>query len=91
MSPSLKYDPDAIVTGLPEFLDQRRLTIERLSSQMGVPHETLRSVYHGTRRPTIVLALRLAAYFDVPVNALFELRSRIVKEAAARGKQGPSA
>lgn len=49
------------------------LTQEELAARVGVTRQTIYSVEKGRYNPSVGLALRLAAVFGVPVEALFQL------------------
>ena len=51
----------------------RGLTQEQLAERAGVVRQTILSIERGRYSPSIELALRLARFFGVPVEALFEL------------------
>ncbi len=48
-------------------------TQQELAERVGVTRQTIISIERGRYRPSIVLALQLAAVFAVPVESLFEL------------------
>lgn len=49
------------------------MTQQDLAVRAGVTRQSIIAIERGKYRPTIELALRLAAVFAVPVEALFEL------------------
>jgi putative transcriptional regulator len=52
---------------------QGELTQQDLADRAGVTRQTILSIEKGRYNPTIGLALRLAAIFDLPVEELFML------------------
>ena len=52
---------------------QGELTQQDLADRAGVTRQTILSIEKGRYNPTIGLALRLAAIFEVPVEELFML------------------
>lgn len=44
-----------------------------LAAAVGVHYQTIGYVERGEYRPSLALALRMARFFDVPVEALFSL------------------
>lgn len=52
---------------------RRDFTQERLAELVGVSRQTINSIEKGKYVPSTVLALKLSAVFEKPVNELFEL------------------
>ena len=63
--------------GLENTLRERRrgrgLTQAALAEAIGVSRKTINTIENGIFVPSTVLALKLARYFDCPVEALFSL------------------
>lgn len=51
------------------------LTQDDLAKKMGVSRQTINSIEKGRYVPSTVLALKLSAIFEIPVNDFFELES----------------
>jgi putative transcriptional regulator len=51
----------------------KNITQEELATQIGVTRKTINTIENGKFIPSVVLALRLAKYFDIPVEELFTL------------------
>jgi putative transcriptional regulator len=49
----------------------RELSQAALAAAMGVSRQTVNSIECGKYLPSLPLAFRLAAYFDIPVEELF--------------------
>jgi putative transcriptional regulator len=49
------------------------MTQQELADRLGVTRQTVLSIEKGKYTPSVALALRLAAVFDVTVEALFQL------------------
>lgn len=49
------------------------LTQEELASKIGVSRQTISSIEKNRYTPSTVLALRLSALFEKPINDFFEL------------------
>ena len=49
------------------------LTPKALADRVGVTRQTILSIERGRYNPSVVLALRIAGVFGVPVEALFEI------------------
>ena len=52
---------------------ERSVTQEELATAVGVTRKTINTIETGRYVPSTVLALRLARYFGVPVEAVFSL------------------
>ncbi|HKV86314.1 MAG TPA: helix-turn-helix transcriptional regulator [Ktedonobacterales bacterium] len=64
---------EAVVNRLRETRQEHGLTQEQLASALGVTRHTILALEVGRYVPSIELALRLAAYFDRPLETLFWL------------------
>lgn len=51
----------------------RNITQEELASAVGVTRKTINTIENCIYVPSTVLALRLARYFGVPVEEIFQL------------------
>jgi putative transcriptional regulator len=51
------------------------LTQDQLAQKIGVSRQTINSIEKGRYVPSTVLALKMSAIFEVPVNEFFELES----------------
>jgi len=49
------------------------VTQEQLAEAIGVSRQTIISIEKGTYVPSVLLALKYAAFFSVPVEVLFTL------------------
>jgi putative transcriptional regulator len=49
------------------------LTQDQLAKKIGVSRQTINSIEKGRYVPSTVLALKMSALFDVPVNEFFTL------------------
>ena len=56
------------------FRAERNLSRKDLAEQVGVNPQTLGYLERGDYAPSVELALKLAALFDVPVEQLFSLK-----------------
>jgi putative transcriptional regulator len=52
---------------------ERRMTQAQLAEALGVSRQTINSVETGRFEPSLTLALKMARFFGVPVESLFEL------------------
>jgi putative transcriptional regulator len=51
----------------------KNLTQEELATKIGVTRKTINTVENGKFIPSTILAIRLARFFDIKVEELFEL------------------
>lgn len=51
----------------------KNITQEELAGQIGVTRKTINTIENGIFIPSTVLAIRLARFFEIPVEELFEL------------------
>lgn len=58
----------------------RGITMAALSRRMNVSRSYITKLEQGKAVPSLVLALRLARYFDCTVDDLFEIRAEIMTE-----------
>lgn len=52
---------------------RKGISQSELAEAVGVTRLTIHSIESGKFNPSTVLALKLAAYFEMPVESLFEL------------------
>ncbi|HEY8457784.1 MAG TPA: helix-turn-helix transcriptional regulator [Actinopolymorphaceae bacterium] len=52
---------------------ERGVSRRQLAEALGVHYQTIGYLERGEYSPSLYLALRIAAYFDVPVEAVFSL------------------
>jgi putative transcriptional regulator len=58
---------------LPMFRAERGMSRRELAEQVGVNPQTIGFLERGQYGPSLVLALRISAVFEVPVEAIFSL------------------
>lgn len=51
----------------------KNITQEELAAAVGVTRKTINTIENGIYTPSTVLALRIARYFEVPVEEIFKL------------------
>lgn len=66
---------DQVLNTLPAFRAQRGLSQQDLADAIGVSRKTISTVETRRFTPSVVIALKLASYFNVPVEELFSLAS----------------
>lgn len=64
---------------------ERRISRRELADALGVHYQTIGYLERGEYSPSLHLALRIAQYFDVPVEVVFSLEpfARLGDEAAS--------
>lgn len=55
------------------YRSKRGVTQEELAEAVGVSRQTIIAIEKGNYVPSVFLALKLAAYFELPVEKLFFL------------------
>jgi putative transcriptional regulator len=53
---------------------ERHISRRELAAALGVHYQTIGYLERGEYSPSLHLALRIAAYFDVPVEVVFSLK-----------------
>jgi putative transcriptional regulator len=70
-------EPSELTVHLRRFrFENGEMTQQELADKVGVTRQTIISIEKGKYQPSIVLALRLAQAFGVPVESLFELNAK---------------
>ena len=73
------------------FRAERGVSRRELAEAVGVNNQTICYLERGDYKPSLELALKVAAYFDVPVELLFSFRpfesvADTLRRAAAAGE-----
>lgn len=63
----------AFYTRLRLIRTERDISRRELAEEVGVHYQTIGYIERGDYSPSLDLALRIARYFDLPVEALFSL------------------
>ena len=58
------------------FRAERNLTQQELAEVIGVIRQTVIAIEQNKYQPSVVLALRLAAYFNVHVEDMFQITEK---------------
>lgn len=66
----------AVKNRLEELRKQRGIRQEDLAAELEVSRQTIGSLENGRYNPSIVLAIRIARYFGVPVEEMFIYEGR---------------
>lgn len=54
---------------------ERKISRRELADALGIHYQTVGYLERGEYSPSLYLALRIAEYFDVPMDAIFSLES----------------
>ena len=66
---------NALVNKLKEYrFNHGQITQEDLAKALGVSRQTILAIEHGKFNPSVVLALRLARFFEARVEDIFMLK-----------------
>ena len=65
--------PDKIYNRLQVLRAERGLSRQALAEAVGVNYQTVGYLERGDYNPSLELALKLSAFFDLPVEAIFSL------------------
>lgn len=65
--------PERIHNRVAVLRAERRITRRELADALGVHYQTVGYIERGEFSPSLHLALRIAAFFDVPVEFVFSL------------------
>lgn len=53
--------------------EKKGLTQQELAEAVGVTRQTIIAIEHGNYTPSVLLALKIAKYFKVPVEKVFKI------------------
>jgi DNA-binding XRE family transcriptional regulator len=81
----------AFYTRLPLLRADRRVSRRELAEAVGVHYQTIGYIERAEYAPSLDLVLRLARYFEVPVEALFSLEPFAPLDATALVARTPPA
>ena len=60
---------------LTQYRREAKLTQEELAKAIGVTRQTIIAIERGNYSPSVLLALKIAQFFQVSVEKLFKLKS----------------
>ena len=63
-------------TKISELRKEKRLSQQALADAVGVTRQTITSLETGKYIASLVLAFRIAQYFKLPIEAIFELEEK---------------
>ncbi len=56
---------------------ERNMTQEELALRTGVSRQTIMSIERGQTNPSVLLAYKIAAAFDVPITEVFDMEGKL--------------
>lgn len=65
---------EIIKNRISEIRGKFSITQEELANKVGVSRQTIIAVEKGNYTPSVLLALKLAKFFDTPVEELFNIK-----------------
>jgi putative transcriptional regulator len=68
---------DIVLNGVREQRIQRGLSQAELARALGVSRQTVISIETGRYLPSLPLAFRIARFFDVPVDKMFDPQDEV--------------
>jgi len=65
--------PESIKNEVNKLRMSKNLTQEELGDSLGVSRQTIIAIERGNYTPSILLALKISNFFDVPVEEIFNI------------------
>ena len=81
--PTRASDRELVFNRLPLLRADRGISRSELADALGIHYQTMGYLERGEYAPSLHLALRIARYFDLPVEAVFSLEAFGPLRAAA--------
>lgn len=57
-----------------KFRTERQVTQEEFAQAVGVSRQTIIAIEKGKYTPSVMLSLKIAKYFDLPVEKIFAIK-----------------
>ena len=88
MTPAVQSTPETIHNRIAMLRVERGITRRELAEGLGVHYQTVGYLERGEYSPSLHLALRIARFFDVPIEVVFSLEPfpRMGSEVRLRGR-----
>jgi putative transcriptional regulator len=64
---------DLLDNHIAKLRSKRKISQQELADAIGVSRKTISTVETGRFTPSVVIALKMAKYFEIPVERIFEL------------------
>lgn len=65
------YNTQNMENSVKKIRKERKITQEELAEAVGVTRQTIIAIEKGNYTPSVLLALKIAQFFDLPVDTLF--------------------
>lgn len=64
---------DKVINNLCKYRNQKGLTQEEMAKAVGVSRQTIIAIEKGNYTPSVLLALKIAHFFNQPLESIFKL------------------
>lgn len=64
---------DKVINNLSQYRTQQSLTQEEVAKAVGVSRQTIIAIEKGNYTPSVLLALKIAHFFNQPLESIFKL------------------
>lgn len=68
---------EIIKNNVQEFRSRKKMTQEELARELAITRQTIIAIEKGNYTPSVLLALKIAAYFETTVERIFEIKKNI--------------
>lgn len=65
------HNPSVLNNTIPQLRKEKGVTQEELANAVGVTRQTIIAIEKGNYVPSLLLGLRIASYFNSPVESVF--------------------
>ena len=72
-APTRDADKESVRNRIPVLRADRGISRGELAEALGIHYQTVGYIERGEYAPSLHLALRIAAFFDLPIEAVFSL------------------
>jgi putative transcriptional regulator len=62
-----------------ELRQYKDLTVREIALELGISHQHYSDIENGRRNPSVELSMKMAEYFDVPIEQFLEDRTKFKK------------
>lgn len=66
--------PEQVVNFLSKYRVKKDLTQEELAKALGITRQTIIAIEKGNYTPSVLLALKIAKFFNRPVESIFTIK-----------------
>ncbi len=91
-SPARPAQREIVHNRLPTLRADRSISRGELADALGIHYQTIGYIERGEYSPSLHLALRIAQFFDLPIEAIFALeRFGLLRAEALTARRDPAA